>query len=149
MAGTIGPLLTAKGSGQDPGKGASASVNLPAFGDGLRKKRILHVEYDRSLLATRHVLLETAGFEVISCFSGTAAREISTGSAHFDLFLLGHAASLAERSDLVLWVRSNFPGIPILALRSRDTDTSPAAAAGALAEPQELLAAVMDALELR
>ena len=116
----------------------------------LRKKRILHVEFDRVLLATRHALLETAGFEVISCFSGMAAREVSTASAHFDLFLIGHAAPIDERTDLVTWIRAHFPRIAIIALRSRDTDYSPLGGdATAVADPAELLNTVIDLLKVR
>ena len=116
----------------------------------LRKKRILHVEFDRVLLATRHALLETAGFEVISCFSGMAAREVSTGSAHFDLFLIGHAAPIDERTDLVTWIRAHFPRVAIVALRSRDTDYSPLGGdATAVADPAVLLNTVIDLLRVR
>lgn len=150
MSGTVEPIIRAETAHSGPMREMTPLAgDSPRFGDGLRKKRILHVEYDRSLLATRHALLETAGFEVISCFSGVAAREVSTGSVHFDLFLLGHAASLFERTELVTWVKSNFPNIPVLVLRSRDTDSSPVADASAIADPQELLATVMDTLNLR
>lgn len=114
-----------------------------------RKKRILHVEFDRVLLTTRHALLETAGFDVISCFSGMAAREVSTGSANFDLFLMGHAASLSERINLITWIRSQFPGIAIVVLRSRETDISPAGDALSVADPDELLKAIVDVLKVR
>ena len=114
-----------------------------------RKKRILHVEFDRLLLTTRHVLLETAGFEVISCFSSTAAREVSAANTHFDLFLVGHATSVHERSDLIMWIRAQFPGIAIVVLRSRDTDFSPAGDALAVADPDELLKAIVDVLGVR
>jgi PleD family two-component response regulator len=121
----------------------------PSFGNALRRKRILHVEYDRSLLATRHVLLETAGFEVISCFDGRAAREVSTGSVNFDLFLVGHAASLHERTELVTWIRSNFPNVAVVVLRSRDTDGSPLGDANVIADPEELLKKIVETLNLR
>jgi CheY-like chemotaxis protein len=114
-----------------------------------RKKKILHVEFDRVLLTTRHVLLETAGFEVISCFSSMAAREVSTGNAQFDIFLIGHAASMLERNDLVTWIRAHFPGVPVIALRSRDTDFSPPGDATAVADPDELLKAIVDVLKVR
>ena len=131
-------------SGMD-GAGSPTAVPQPAP----RKKRILHVEFDRVLLTTRHALLETAGFDVISCFSGMAAREVSAGSVQFDLFLMGHAASVHERTDLITWIRAHFPGIAIVVLRSRDTDFSPAGDALAVADPDELLKAIMDVLRVR
>lgn len=136
-------------------RNGNLEVNRPASGGGSlpetfgRKKRILHVEFDRTLLTTRHALLETAGFEVISCFSGMAAREVSAGNNHFDLFLMGHAASMHERTDLITWIRAHFPGISIVVLRSRDTDYSPAGDALSVADPDELLKTIVEVLKVR
>ena len=126
--------------------GAGSPIAMPQPAG--RKKRILHVEFDRVLLTTRHALLETAGFDVISCFSGMAAREVATGTAHFDLFLMGHATTVHERTDLITWIRAHFPGISIVVLRSRDTDFSPAGDALAVADPDELLKAIVDVLKI-
>jgi PleD family two-component response regulator len=146
----LGPRLHV-GAGDDGNatNGSHVSNLPPSFGNALRKKRILHVEYDRSLLSTRHVLLETAGFEVISCFDGRAAREVSTGSVNFDLFLVGHATSLRERTELVTWIRSKFPNVAVVVLRSRDTDGSPLGDANVIADPEELLQKIVETLNLR
>lgn len=130
-------------------RGGGNTNGMPKLESASRRKRILHVEFDRTLLATRHVLLETAGFEVISCFSGTAAREVSTGNVHFDLFLLGHAASVAERTDLVIWMKSQLPGVAVVVLRARDTDGVPAGGVNVVSEPEELLKALVDILKIR
>src|SRR5579859_3850144 len=143
------PLWAKAADNRDPRVANQVSDSAPKFGEALCRKRILHVEFDRSLLATRHALLETAGFEVISCFSGMAAREVSTGSVHFDLFLVGHAASLAERTELVRWMRFNFPKAAVVALRSRDTDGSPIGDANVIADPEQLLTTIIDVLKLR
>ena len=143
-------LISAQGRMKgDSGFEKITPVAGPAPETFARKKRILHVEFDRVLLTTRHVLLETAGFEVISCFSGMAAREVSAGNTYFDLFLVGHAASVHERTDLITWIRAQFPGIAIVVLRSRDTDFSPAGDALAVADPDELLKAIVDVLRVR
>lgn len=144
------PLVTVQGkerSNSDMSAALGAARSVPVV--GLRKKRILHVEFDRTLLTTRHALLETAGFEVISCFSGTAAREVSSASANFDLFLIGHAASIHERTDLIIWIRAHFPGIAVVALRSRDTDFSPEGDAMTVADPDELLKTLLEVLRVR
>jgi DNA-binding NtrC family response regulator len=136
-----------KNGNLDVNRAARATGPIPeTFG---RKKRILHVEFDRALLTTRHALLETAGFEVISCFSGMAAREVSASSTYFDLFLMGHAASMHERTDLITWIRAHFPGISIVVLRSRDTDYSPAGDALSVADPDELLKTIVEVLKVR
>ena len=143
------PLWAKADDNRDLRVANQVSDSPPKFREALCRKRILHVEFDRSLLSTRHALLETAGFEVISCFSGMAAREVSTGSVHFDLFLVGHAASLAERTDLVIWMRANFPNVVVVALRSRDTDGSPISDANVTADPEQLLSTIIDVLKLR
>ena len=139
----VGRGKTKPENGNSVAAGGLVPQNLP------RKKRILHVEFDRLLLTTRHVLLETAGFEVISCFSGMAAREVSAGNSHFDLFLVGHATSVHERADLITWIRAQFPGIAIVVLRSRDTDFSPAGDAVAVGDPDELLKTIVEVLKFR
>lgn len=141
--------MLAKGMSKNNPEAMPSPTGAPPFGELAGKKRILHVEFDRSLLTTRHALLETAGFEVVSCFSGSAVREVSTGSIHFDLFLLGHAASMPERAALVMWARTSFPSVPIVVLRSRDTDGFPLGDGSAIADPEELLTVIVDMLKLR
>jgi hypothetical protein len=143
-------MLAAKNANKtNPRAAAPLGDGASTFGETRGKKRILHVEFDRSLLTTRHALLETAGFDVISCFSGVAARDVSIGSIHFDLFLLGHAASFHERAGLIAWARASFPNVPIVVLRSRDTDGFPLGDGNAIADPEELLTVIVDILNLR
>jgi CheY-like chemotaxis protein len=148
MASSFQPQLSPERWDGDRPKGV-ASIGAAVFTNSPRKKRILHVEFDRTLLTTRHVLLETAGFEVVSCFSGMAAREVSTSSARFDLFLLGHATSVQERAELATWIRARFPEIVVVVLRSRDTDGSPAGDANVVGDPDELLTTIVDILKVR
>ena len=146
MASPFRPVLL--NAGANDNQGGDSADRVPKLETGFRRKRILHVEFDRTLLATRHVLLETAGFEVISCFSGMAAREVSAGNVHFDVFLLGHAASVAERTDLVIWMKSQFPGVAVVVLRARDTDGAPGGGVNVVSEPEELLKALVDILKI-
>ena len=117
------------------------------FETALRHKRILHVEFDRTLLAVRHALLETAGFEVISCFSSTALREVSTGTSPFDLVLVGHAAPVSERNELVTWMKTNFPGTTVIVLKARDTDSSPIGDISTTGDPEDLVKTIVDVLK--
>lgn len=142
------PALIAQDARNTAGGASQFEGSSPRFGEAPAKKRILHVEFDRALLTTRHALLETAGFEVISCFNGRAAREVSCDGVRFDLFLVGHAASFVERADLVKWVRSHFPKVPIVVLRSRETDGFPAGDAHAIADPEELLRTIVEILKI-
>jgi len=105
-------------------------------------KRIVHVEFDNVLLTTRHALLETAGFEVVSCFGSAAARQVMTDQRGFDLFLIGHAASMQERDQLIAWAQSCCPRTPILTITSRDTDQPPKGVLNAGSGPEDLLRAI-------
>lgn len=145
MASGMQPVLSAKDGAKNNALRANAT---PLPEQGCRKKRILHVEFDRTLLATRHALLETAGCEVVSCFHGMAAREVAAGSMEFDVFLVGHAASVEERSNLVSWMKAHFPKVAIVALRSRDTDGSPGGDVNVTSDPEELLKAILDVLRI-
>jgi len=123
-----------------------ATAPLRVFYSAVRKRRILHVEFDRTLLAVRHALLETAGFDVVSCFSGLAVREVSVSTLPFDLFLLGHAASVSDRNELVAWMRANFPQTAVVALKARDVDSSPLGDVTTVAEPEDLVKTVVEVL---
>ncbi|GEM_PF-4358671 len=130
-------------SSRGDGKGSGAPS---LFQTALGRKRILHVEFDRTLLAIRHTLLETAGFEVVSCFSAIAIREVSTAAAPFDVFLVGHAAPVDERDDLVTWMKANFPNTRVVVLRKRETDSSPEGVTSSTAEPENLIKTLVELL---
>jgi len=62
-------------------------------------KRILSVSYDVSLLATRKMLLEQKGYEVVNAYGFTKALTCCSAGG-FDLFILGH--SIPHDDKLVL-----------------------------------------------
>jgi CheY-like chemotaxis protein len=77
-------------------------------------KRILSVSYDVSLLATRRMLLELAGYVVTSALGFTDALELSkTGG--YDLFVLGHSIPNKDKQELIRTSRKSCPA-PILSL---------------------------------
>ncbi len=63
-------------------------------------KRILSVSYDAPLLATRHFLLERAGYEVISGVGFTESMDLLSDN-NFDLFLLGHSIPQRDKTALI------------------------------------------------
>ena len=79
------------------------------------KLRILSVSYDEVLLRTRHLMLERAGYGVVSVVSFQAALESCEGGS-FDVFLLGHSLPHSEKLQLVRAFRRACPG-PVIALR--------------------------------
>jgi hypothetical protein len=143
------PKTAIKDNGKSGDEDGERAATLPKGLTAFRRKRILHVEFDRTLLAVRHALLESAGFEVISCFSGLALREVSRDTLSFDLFLVGHAASVAERSELVIWLKGNFPEAVVVVVRARETDSFPSGDIITTAEPEELLRTLFDVLNPR
>ncbi|HET9281401.1 MAG TPA: hypothetical protein VFR24_05515 [Candidatus Angelobacter sp.] len=83
-------------------------------------QRILSVAYDESLLATRQMLLETHGYNVISALGFTqAVSHCKTGG--FDLFILGHSISLADKRELIKTFRTHCRA-PILSLGRVDEE---------------------------
>ncbi len=81
-------------------------------------KRILSVSYDVSLLATRRMLLELAGYTVISALGFTDALECCAGPG-FDLFILGHSIPTKDKQELIRAFRNNCPA-PIVSLERVD-----------------------------
>lgn len=79
------------------------------------KARILSVSYDEVLLATRHLLLEHEGYEVISIM-GLAATLEKCKEGKFDLFVLGHSIDYSEKCKMVEAFRATCPA-PIISLR--------------------------------
>ena len=144
MASPFQPLPKIGRVNNKNGSDGNGSETPPLFETALRRKRILHIEFERTLLAIRHALLETAGFEVVSCFSATALREVSTAATAFDLFLVGHSAPAEEREELVMWMKTNFPETRVLVLRSRETDTAPSGHFVATADPEDLIRALVE-----
>lgn len=79
------------------------------------KARILSVSYDKTLLGMRHMILENAGYAVVS------AHGLESGLEHcrkggFDLFVLGHSIPDGEKRQMVDVFRQTCPG-PIISLR--------------------------------
>lgn len=64
------------------------------------KIRILSVSYDEALLETRHMLLEGAGYEVVSALGLQASVELCKRGG-FDIFILGHSIAHSEKLELV------------------------------------------------
>jgi CheY-like chemotaxis protein len=71
--------------------GTANDLRERRYNAGAMKKRILSISYDEPLLVTRKMLLEEAGYEVISAFGFVAAMEICISRHDFDVVLMGHS----------------------------------------------------------
>ncbi len=78
--------------------------------------RILSVSYDEPLLRTRHMLLQTRGYEVVSSLGFTSSMEHCKRGG-FDLFILGHSIPSSDKQQLVKTFRETCPGRVISLLR--------------------------------
>jgi hypothetical protein len=79
------------------------------------RKRVLSVSYDPVLLQTRHMLLEAAGYGVVSALGFEASLE-QCNHGDFDVLVLGHSINHPEKIKMVETFRSVCPGV-IIALR--------------------------------
>lgn len=80
-------------------------------------KRILSVSYDLALLQTREMLLQAAGYEVVSIEGFQAMLDLAKGESvpDFDLVILGHSIAHRDKAALIRLVREHWKA-PVLAL---------------------------------
>ena len=71
------------------------------------KKRILSISYDESLLATRKLLLEQAGFDVVATLGFAEAATICHFDHKFDLIVMGHSIPQADKAALIEMLRQH------------------------------------------
>jgi CheY-like chemotaxis protein len=96
---------------------------------------ILHVAYYPTLQATQALVLKSAGYEVTSVLGNDNARALDAaviGAA--DLIVVGFCAPHSVRAELVLWFKTQYPKLPIVALRSSSWEEFPEADASTFAE---------------
>ena len=79
-------------------------------------RQIFQIAYDEELLTSRAYLLRDRGYDVISVLGNEKARRRLSNGESFRVFLIGHAAPLLERQQMVRWIKSHFPGAKVLAL---------------------------------
>jgi CheY-like chemotaxis protein len=112
------------------------------------KKRILSISYDESLLRTRELILERAGYDVYSALGFAEALEVCQGDSHFDLILMGHSMPRRDKTALIKALRRT-SSAPLLSLRKHSDPPLPEAefSIDALEGPDASLDAVKSALE--
>ena len=96
------------------------------------RARILSVSYDRILLKTREMLLQTQGYDVVSAVGFERAKE-RCKEGGYDLFVLGHSIPHEEKQKMVEIFRQVCPA-PIISLR-RSTGEQPVDGADYHIEP--------------
>ena len=79
-----------------------------------RKPRILSISYDPSLLRTRQLMLEMAGYDVVSAEGFADALEHCTG--RFDLVIVGHSIPQKDKRAIVAELHQRGCDAPLLSL---------------------------------
>ncbi|HEY6184754.1 MAG TPA: hypothetical protein VIW67_21100 [Terriglobales bacterium] len=118
----------------------SASQNNSGVKESNMLKHILSVSYDRSLLVTRQMLLESRGCTVTSALGFTQAMSHCRGTA-FDLFILGHSIPETDKRELINTFRSNCSA-PILSLERHGDSFVPCDFHASPDDPAKLLEVV-------
>src|SRR5258706_4831762 len=103
--------------------------------------RLLSISDNRVLLQTRHLILQQAGFDVVSVAD---MQELTSALAQgeFDVFILGHSLPSKEKLRVYHLVRGHSQDTPVLELYKFSPDLDTGFSLGAHSEPEELIDAV-------
>jgi len=112
-----------------------------------KKKRILCISYDESLLTTRKMILEQAGFDVVAAFGFAEATTICRLDHNFDVIVMGHSMPRKDKTALLGMLKPNC-GAPLVTIRRHNEAplTEADFSIDSLDPPQELVRAVQSAV---
>jgi DNA-binding NtrC family response regulator len=89
---------------------------------------ILQVAYYPNLQETRALMLKSAGYEVLSVLGNDKARALDAAViAAADLVVVGFCAPHSVRAEMVLWFKTQYPEIPVIALQASKWENFPEA----------------------
>jgi DNA-binding response OmpR family regulator len=112
------------------------------------KLRILSISYDPSLLATREMLLASAGYHVVSTSPKGFADAMEHCGGNFDLVIVGHSIPQEDKRAIVAELHRHGCDAPLLSLLRDGEDPIPEATrAIELSSPQLLLDTVHSMLK--
>src|SRR3954447_26952067 len=101
------------------------------------RPRIFSISYDQSLLQTRHMLLQQAGYDVTSAFG--FAESIELCHEHYDLIIMGHSIPQKDKRAIVAELAKRGCVAPVLSLLRHGDHPIPEATQAILPDPQLLL----------
>src|SRR4030095_16526068 len=82
------------------------------------KPDIAQIAYDETFSARRADFLQGYGYRVLSLRGNDEAKRVLNETHANHVFLVGHAASLETREELVRWLKGKFPCAKVLALNA-------------------------------
>lgn len=77
------------------------------------RKRVLSTSGDENVLATRNLLMESAGYEVVSTRVEQEFLELLQNQ-HFDAAVIGDSIRVEVRTELARSVSTCHPGLPVI-----------------------------------
>jgi DNA-binding response OmpR family regulator len=102
--------------------------------------RILSISYDRTLLETRELVLQRAGYDVLSL---SRLKELTDAACNdIGLIIMGHSIPQPEKRAMVADLRRRGCNAPVLALLRGDESSFREAADSVKADPEPMLEAV-------
>lgn len=104
--------------------GIIVGADLPPVASDRSSKCIFQIAYSGDLRGTRAKLLGDLGYTVVSSLGNSAAKLLLTEPrrvpSDIALFIVGSDASAATRTEMVDWLKANYPTVRILALNRPD-----------------------------
>jgi len=91
------------------------------------KRRVLCISYDESLLVTRKMILEHAGFEVTAALGFAEAMEVCRNEPGFELIVIGHSMPRKDKTAVIQTLRSMRCDAPVLSVRRHNDPPLPEA----------------------
>ena len=82
----------------------------------LPKRIMFQIGYNEKELNARAELFRRCGHEVISVADNEAAKQALTSIHNVDIFVVGHTAPEQTRTEMVDWLKANFPQVKVVAL---------------------------------
>ena len=106
---------------------------------------ILSVGLDQMLLDTRALVLQSAGYIVVTAFSiKEAAVRFQDGD--FDLVLLCRSIPAEERESLTIWIRASGSRIPVVSVSGNPGEQDARSSATIDSDPKALLTGIEEML---
>ncbi len=85
---------------------------------------ILQVGYYPTLNETRVEILHKAGYRVMSVLGNDSAMALDKSAfASIDLVVVGASAPQSTRAEMLGWLKTHYPNIPVLMLQYREWET--------------------------
>ncbi|MGA9882876.1 MAG: hypothetical protein WBQ34_04055 [Candidatus Acidiferrales bacterium] len=131
-----------------PTKEIVARLNVRT--DDGRKPVVFQIIYDYNTSAIPTETLRLLGYEVDRVVGNQAAKVVLSMQHQCDLFIVGHAAPDETRIEMAAWLKTKYPGVPVIALMRQGGPTVPGADFNAdVSDSESLLSLIATAMRGR